>query len=181
MENQRREVTRLLGEGDRDGLSALLYFELRSLADRRMAPERKDHTLQATALVHEAYLRLAQEEGGDWESQRHFFAAAVSAMGRILIEHARRQNSEKRGGAIRRVTLGPADAAVDLDSDQAAGLHEALEQLEAEDERAAAVTRLRFFVGLSVEETAKSLDISVRSVHREWTFARARLFALLDV
>jgi len=179
VDDHRSELKRLLAEGDRNALNVLLYDQLRSIADRRMAPERKGHTLQPTALVHEAYLRLLQEDGVNWESRRHFCAAAASAMSRILIEHARRVNSEKRGGAARRVTLGLADAAVELDSEQAAALHEALEQLEQEDQRAAAVTRMRFLIGLSVEETANALDISVRSVHREWIFARARLFALL--
>ena len=172
-------VTRLLGEGDHEGLHSLLYVELREIADRRMGSERKDHTLQATALVHEAYLRLVQQQSVAWECRRHFYAAAASAMQRILIEHARRVGAEKRGGAARRVTLGAADAAVELDCEQAAGLHEALELLEAEDEQAAAVTRMRFLAGLSVEQTAAALSISVRSVHREWTFARARLFEIL--
>lgn len=179
MIDRQQEFTRLLGVGDGDALNSLLYDELRHIADHRMARERKGHTLQATALVHEAYLRLVREDGDSWDSRRHFYAAAASAMARILIEHARCVNSEKRGGGARRVTLGAADAAIELDSEQAAAMHEALEQLEAEDESAAAVTRLRFLVGLSVEETARALNISVRSVHREWTFARARLFALL--
>ena len=180
MDKQDQELTRLLKEGDRDGVNALLYDELRVLADRHMASERKGHTLQATALVHETYLRMLGQQEITWKNRRHFYAAAASAMGRILIDHARRVNSDKRGGLLRRVTLGLKDIAVQLDSEQAAGLHEALKVLEADDERAAAVTRLRFLVGLSVEETAEELGISVRSVHREWTFARARLFALLN-
>lgn len=180
MEKRQEELTRLLRKGDRDGANSVLYDELRSIADRRMASERKGHTLQATALVHETYLRMLKQEDVSWENRRHFYAAAASAMGRILIEHARRVNAEKRGGMVHRVTLGLKDIAVELDSDQAAGLHEALVTLEADDERAAAVTRLRFLIGLSVEETAEALNISVRSVHREWTYARARLFALLN-
>ncbi|MFT7669659.1 MAG: RNA polymerase sigma-70 factor (ECF subfamily) [Planctomycetota bacterium] len=169
----------MLAAGDLNELNSLLYDELRSIADRRMAHERKGHTLQPTALMNEAYLRMLQEKGVSWENRKHFYAATATAMARILIEHARRVNSEKRGGGARRVTLGIADAAVELDCEQAAALHEALEKLEVDDERAAAVTRLRFLVGLSVEETAEALDISVRSVQREWTYARARLFALL--
>ena len=180
MNERRKTVTHFLDRGDHEALHSLLYDELREIADRRMGSERSGHTLQATALVHEAYLRLLAEQDPDWDCRRHFYAAATSAMNRILIEHARRVRSEKRGGDARRVSLGAADAEVELDTDQAAGLRDALEVLEAEDERAAAVVRLRFLAGLSVEETAQALSISIRSVHREWTFARARLFELLD-
>jgi RNA polymerase sigma factor (TIGR02999 family) len=174
-------VTRLLQAGDRDALLVLVYDELRSLAARRMAPERTGHTLQATALVHEAYMRLFEQDGATWERRRHFYATASEAMRRVLVEHARKASAQKRGGAACRVTLGAADTPVELDAEQAAVLHEALDVLEREDERAAAVTRLRFLAGLSVEETAEALSISVRSVHREWTFARARLFELLGL
>ena len=179
MENRTEEISRLLGEGDRNGLNALLYRELRLIADRRMASERRGHTLQATALVHETYLRMLSQEEVGWNNRQHFYAAAASAMSRILIDHARQLNSEKRGGHCGRVTLGLNDIAVELDSHQAAGLHEALALLEKEDERAAAVTRLRFLIGLSVGETAEALGISERSIHREWAFARARLFKIL--
>ena len=176
----KRELTRLLGAGDRAALDGFVYDELHRMADRRMAPERREHTLQATALVHEAYLRLFEREDAAWSDRRQFYSAAAAAMRRILIEHARRVNRDKRGGSAQRVTLGAEDAALELDFVQVAGLNDALDRLEAEDERAAAVTRLRFLVGLSVEETAQALSISARSVHRNWTFARARLFQMLD-
>lgn len=177
--DRRGEVTRLLHAGAWDALYALVYGELHLIAERRMAPERRGHTLQATALVHEAYLRLLSEDVDDWEDRRQFYATAAEAMRRILIEHARKATSEKRGGAAHRVGLGAADTRVELTLEQALGVHDALEQLERQDQSAAAVARLRFLVGLSAEETARALSLSVRSVHREWTFARARLFELL--
>ena len=174
------EVTRLLrDERGREQLLPLVYAELRAIAQKRMAGERADHTLQATVLVHDAYLKLVGEENLDWRDRKHFYSAAAEAMRRLLIDHARRARSQKRGGDHRRVTLGGAEAELELDPDQILALDEALAKLEQEDERAAAVTRLRFFSGLSVEETARALEISERSVHREWTYARARLFQLL--
>ena len=181
MDGQRGEVTRLLQAGDRNALLTLVYDELRMIAARRMAPERTGHTLQATALVNEAYMRLVDQDTASWEGRRHFYATASEAMRRILVEYARKVGAEKRGGAVQRVTLGAADTPLELDLEQVSALHEALELLEREDGRAAEVTRLRFLAGLSVEETAKALSISVRSVHREWTFARARLFELLGM
>lgn len=181
MKDPRGEVTRLLQTGDNDALLTLVYDELRIIAARRMLPERCGHTLQVTALVHEAYLRLVDEDESSWDGRRHFYATASEAMRRILIEHARRVGTDKRGGGVRRVTLGSVDIPVEIDVEQVAALHDALDLLEREDGRAAAVTRMRFLAGLSVEETALSLSISVRSVHREWTFARARLFELLGL
>jgi len=178
--DRRGEVTRLLRAGDRNGLLELVYDELRLIAARRMAAERGAHTLQATALVHEAYVRLFHPDSESWEERRHFYATASEAMRRILIEHARRGGAQKRGGSAARVTLGAADIPVELDFDRAAALHEALEILEQEDERAASVARLRFLIGLEVEETAKALSISERTVRREWTYARARLFEILN-
>jgi RNA polymerase sigma factor (TIGR02999 family) len=154
---------------------ARVYHELRKIAESQMVRERQGHTLQATALVHEAYLRLASD-GTAWRDRTHFYATAAEAMRRILIEHARRAATEKRGGAAKRVTLGTADACIELPLAQMAELYEAIDRLAVEDPRAAAVTRLRFLSGLSVEETARELATSVRSVHREWRFARAWLF-----
>ena len=174
-------MTRMLrsGEPDDGRLLPLVYDELQLIARRRMSDERAGHTLQATALVHEAYMKLVGDENVAWDGRRHFYAAASEAMRRVLIDHARRVKSLKRGGAQQRITLGAPEAAMELDTDQALALHDALDRLEQEDERAAAVTRLRFFSGLSVEETAKALDTSERTVAREWTYARARLFELL--
>lgn len=182
MDDRRGEVTRLLRAGGAAGeeLLPLIYDELRAIAQSRMASERAGHTLQATALVHEAFLRLVAGEAVGWEGRRHFFAAAAEAMRRVLIDHARKQKSQKRGGDQQRVTLGAPEAPMEMEADQALALYDALERLAQEDERAAAVARLRFLVGLSVEETAQALEISERSVHREWNFARARLFELLE-
>jgi len=172
------EVTRLLrsGEAGRTGLLELVYAELREIADRRMFGERAGHTLQATALVHEAWLRLADHRNADWRDRGHFFAAASEAMRRILIDHARRAGAEKRGGGLERVTLGGVGAELEVDPGEASALAEAFARLEKHDPRAAEVTRLRFFAGLSVEETARALEVTARTVHREWTYARARLF-----
>jgi len=180
-ETEPSDVTRLLREGaDAQGrLLPLIYDELRSIAQRRMSGERSGHTLQATALVHEAYLKLVDEAATEWRDRGHFYSAAAEAMRRILIDHARKMRSLKRGGDRRRVTLGGPEGQVELDYEQILALGDALDRLQAEDERAAAVTRLRFLAGLSVEETARALGISERSVHREWTYARARLVEIL--
>jgi len=181
MDERRREVTRILraGEVEHGELLPLVYDELQDIAKQRMRKERVGHTLQATALVHEAYMKLVGDQKLAWDGRRQFYAAASEAMRRILIDHARRAKSQKRGGDQERVTLGAREARVDLAAEEAVLLHDALDKLEQEDERAAAVTRLRFLSGLSVEETALALDLSVRTVAREWTYARARLFELL--
>lgn len=177
------EVTRILresGGGAEEVILPLVYEELRTIARQRMARERSDHTLQATALVHEAYGRLLGDEQPGWEDRRQFYAAAAQAMQRVLVDHARRTRSQKRGGELLRVTLGAPEAPVEMESDRLVILDEALTLLAEEDERAAEVTRLRFLVGLTVEETAHTLGISERSVAREWSFARARLTTLLQ-
>ncbi len=175
------DLTQMLRSGaDEARLLPLVYEELKVLAKSRMTREREDHTLQATALVHEAYMKLARDEQVEWRERGHFFGAASEAMRRILIDHARRVKSDKRGGGAAQVTLGAADSEIQVDVDQALALGDALDALEREDPRAAEVTRLRFFSGLSVEETAEALGSSVRSVYREWSYARARLFELLE-
>jgi RNA polymerase sigma factor (TIGR02999 family) len=177
-----RDLTRILRAGPEGAALALplVYDELRRIAERRMAGERADHTLQATALVHEAYLKLLGEQQLDWTDRRRFYGAAAEAMRRILVDHARRVGATKRGGERQRVTFGAADVSADLDPEQVLSLSDAREQLEGEDPHAAEVTRLRFFAGLSVEEVAAALGISERSVHREWAFARARLLQFLE-
>jgi RNA polymerase sigma factor (TIGR02999 family) len=177
-----RDLTRILRAGPEGAALALplVYDELRRIAERRMAGERADHTLQATALVHEAYLKLLGEQQLDWTDRRRFYGAAAEAMRRILVDHARRVGATKRGGERQRVTFGAVDVSADLDPEQVLSLSDALEQLEGEDPHAAEVTRLRFFAGLSVEEVAAALGISERSVHREWAFARARLLQFLE-
>ncbi len=180
----REQVTRILSAGaeDQNAWSQLLpviYDELHAIARKRMASERADHTLQATALVSEAYMRLVNDQNMDWKSRRHFFGAAAEAMRRILIDHARKARSQKRGGDRMRVTLSVAGEVAQEDPDHILALDEALTTLEKEDPRAAEVARLRYFTGLEVEETAQALDVSARTVMREWAFARARLFELM--
>jgi len=173
-------VTALLEQGA-DGEPALLelvYEELRGLAQGQMRRERADHTLQATALVHEACIRLfgnAQQ----FQSRRHFFGSASEAMRRVLVDHARRANADKRGGSAVHVTLGAAEAEVELGPDELLALDEAFQALEKQDPQAAEVTRLRFYAGLSVQEAAEVMGVTVRTVHRKWVYARARLMELL--
>ena len=176
------DVTHLLraGKAGGDALLKRIYNELHRLAEARMRDERGGHTLQATGLVHEAWLRLVGDTRMEWKDRGHFYSAACEAMRRVLIDHARKAQARKRGGDAQRVTLGAADAPVEMTVDRILALDDALAQLAEEDERSAAVARLRFLSGLSVEETALSLGTSVRTVHREWTYARARLAELLD-
>ena len=184
MDDRQGEVTRILrGEGQgavEESLLPVVYDELRAIARMRMSRERADHTLQATALVHEAYVRLSGSEAMSWQDRGHFFAAAAEAMRRVLVDHARRVGSLKRGGGRERVTLGSAESPLELEAERVLALDEALETLARKDERAAEVTRLRWFAGLTVEETAGVLGTSERTVAREWTFAKARLTELLD-
>lgn len=172
-----------------DQLLDLLYTELRALARARMRRERSDHSLQATDLVHEAYLRLRQGGQTSWAGRGHFFAAAAEAMRRILVEHARAKGRVKRGGdelgrPAEKLTLsiaGVADlAAADADPEAVLALEDAIAALEQHDARVAQVVRLRFYGGLSVEETAEVLDTSPRTVKRDWSFARAWLYAKLS-
>lgn len=157
----------------------MVYDELRALARSQLRRERPDHSLQATALVHEAYLRLARDGRAPWNDRRLFFVAAAEAMRRILIEHARKRGRAKRGGDPVRVELSSVDLAREEDLDQIVALDDAFRRLEIQDRRAADVVRLRFYAGLSVEETARALELSERTVKREWSFARAWLYAAL--
>jgi RNA polymerase sigma factor (TIGR02999 family) len=161
-------------------LLPLVYEELRKLAAAQMAREKPGQTLQATSLVHEAYLRLV---GGEphvhWNSRGHFIAAAAEAMRRILVENARRKTTEKRGGARRRIDLSQAEPLDQADPDALLDLDELLTLLAAEDPEAAEVAKLRIFAGLSVEEAAQALSTSRASAYRQWTYARAWLHARL--
>src|SRR5262249_33785120 len=183
-------VTRILrcaAEGQpqaADDLLPLVYSQLRAIAQQRMAQERRDHTLDATALVHEAYLRLVGDDEVKWTGRAHFFFAAAEAMRRILIEHARKRAALKRGGDQRRILdwnaiEDGADLAGAWNSEEILALDDAVVRLEKEDAKAAAVVRLRFFAGLSVDDTAQALGIGPRSVDREWQFARVWLLKLL--
>jgi len=179
-------ITQLLDRwsaGDREAAERLLplvYGELRRIASRQLRAANGPHTLQATAIVHEAYLRLAEEGGFRFPSRGHFFAFAAHLMRRVLVDHARRRNRAKRGGGLRPIPLDEMEekeglaAAPDL-----LDLDEALTRLEALDPRKASVIELRFFSGLSLEETAEQLGISPETVGREWRRARAWLFDAL--
>ena len=180
------DVTRILSAieaGDPSAAAQLLplvYEELRKLASQKMARERPGQTLQATALVHEAYLRLVDgEKDQHWESRRHFFAAAAEAMRRILIENARRKHSAKHGGGRKRVDLAEGDLVSSADPGQLVELDDALTQLEHEDREAAELVKLRLFAGLSAEQASALLGISRAAAYRHWTYARAWLNAQL--
>jgi RNA polymerase sigma factor (TIGR02999 family) len=154
----------------------LVYDELRRLAAWHMANERPGQTLQATALVHEAYLRIAGQEDARWQGRRHFFGAAAEAMRRILVENARRKKRLKRGGDLERVQLEDLDIAAPLPDDDLLAMDEALDRLAVSDPRAAELVKLCFFVGLTQEQAAKELGVSISTAERIWAFARAWLF-----
>jgi len=165
--------------GDEQAAARLLehvYDELRGIARARLAGERRGHTLQATALVHEAWMRLFGDSGVGFESRAHFFAAAGEAMRRILVDHARRRLAAKRGGGEAPDAL-PTDGIVALSQDPAeiVAVHEALLRMDDRQPRAATIVRLRFFAGFELPEIAEALGLSLRTVEREWAYARARL------
>src|SRR5207248_130051 len=160
-------------------LAPLVYEELRRLAHRHMGGERPGHTLQTTALVNEAYLRLAGETNPNWQSRAHFFAVAARAMRQILVNYAKSQRSQKRGGGAIKVDLGEA-ALVSLEqSKEIVDLHEALERLAALDSRKAQVVELKYFGGLNYDEMAEVLKVSRITVRRDWEFAKLWLYTEL--
>jgi RNA polymerase sigma factor (TIGR02999 family) len=180
------EVTRVLSaieQGDpsaAEQLLPLVYEELRKLAAARLAQENPGQTLQATALVHEAYLRLVDvEEAQRWNSRGHFFAAAAEAMRRILVENARHKGRGKHGGGRRRVELDRLELAVELPVDNLLALDEALTTLAQRDAQAAQLVKLHCFAGLSIEQAAEVLSLSERTAYRDWAFARAWLYRAL--
>lgn len=178
------EVTRLLdalrgGRGSLSDLAPLVYDELRAIARSRMRRERDGHTLSATALVNEAWMRLDQNRELSAQNRGQFLAAASEAMRRVLVDHARKVKSERRGGDRARMTITLDECAVGDDPDRMLALDEALATLDAADARAAHVARLRLFSGLGPEEVADVLGTSVRSVGRDWTYARAHLTEFL--
>ncbi len=177
------DVTRLLdaaAAGDRRAAADLLplvYDELRRLAEARMAAEKPGHTLDATALVHEAYLRLVGPADAErWDGRGHFFAAAAEAMRRILVEAARRKKREKHGGGLGRVDLDAAQPEAPDPRHDLVALDEALTRLAAEDQQAARLVELRYFAGLSIPEAAQALGTSPRTADRLWAYARAWLY-----
>jgi RNA polymerase sigma factor (TIGR02999 family) len=176
------DVTQLLvsiDSGDpkaAEELLPLVYEELRRLAAHKMARERAGHTLQATALVHEAYLRLVQESQQQWHNRSQFFAVAAETMRRILVDRARRRQTQKRGGDFERIEVDFLELPVPVDDSLVLKIHEALDELAAEDPVKAEVVKLKFFVGLASEEIATVLDLSEKTVRRHWSFAKAWLF-----
>jgi RNA polymerase sigma factor (TIGR02999 family) len=154
----------------------LVYEELRILAAQKLAHESPGQTLQATALVHEAYLRLVGDEPRNWDSQGHFFAAAAEAMRRILVENARRKNRDKHGGQLKRLDVTELDVAVSTDDETLLLVDEALEKLSEIDEVGAKLIKLRFFGGIPNIEAAKILGIPERTAKRTWSYARAWLY-----
>jgi len=176
------DVTRILNaieQGDAhatEELLPLIYEELRLLAARKLSDEPPGQTLQATALVHEAYIRLVEAECRNWNSRNHFFMSAAEAMRRILIENARRKKSLKYGGDHRRVELDNAAVPVEEGPDELIALDEALAELAAEDFTKADLVKLRYFAGLSIDQAAEILGISRATAIRHWSFARAWLF-----
>ena len=175
-------VTQLLqrwSEGDREAAARVLplvYDELRRIAAQQLRRERDDHLLQATAIVHEAYLRLAEQGGFRWPSRAHFFAFAAHLIRRILVDHARHRNRVKRGGHTQRTTLAEAAMLAIEKGPDLVALDDALSTLEDLDPRKAAVVELRFFAGLTLEETADQLGVSPETVGREWRRAKAWLY-----
>jgi len=157
-------------------LLPLVYEELRKLAASRMSNEAAGQTLQPTALVHEAWLRLVGDGDQKWDNKGHFFAAAAEAMRRILIENARRKHALKRGVHLERVNLEDVEAAILTDGETLLLVNEALAKLEQEDPEAAQLVKLRFFAGMTNEEAGQALGVSARTAKRYWTFARAWLF-----
>ena len=153
-----------------------VYAELRQLEARRMASESPGQTLQATALVHEAYLRLIRSGQSQWQNKFHFFAAAAEAMRRILVENARRKHRARHGGDWQRVELEAADALLPDSDDHILMVHEALDALAGEDPTKAEVVKLHFFVGFSHQETAEALGLSEKTVRRYWEYARVWLY-----
>jgi RNA polymerase sigma-70 factor, ECF subfamily len=186
METASQSISHLLqrwSRGDRvalDELMPLVYGELRRIAHRQLAQQRAGHTLQTTALLHEAYLRLAGQEEKHWENRAHFFAVAAQAMRHILVDYARAQQREKRGGGAQRLSL---DEALTMSAEQGrelVALDDALTDLAKLDERQSRVVELRFFGGLSEAEIADVLQISQRTVSSDWHLARAWLLRQLD-
>jgi RNA polymerase sigma factor (TIGR02999 family) len=180
-------VTRLINEAGAGNpraaasLLPLVYDQLRALAKRRMRSERPDQTLQATALVHEAYLRLVDATSvRNWDGRWHFYAAAAEAMRRILVENVRRRGRLKRGGGVQRVELDPAELTVDAPPDEIVALDEALAKLAEQHPEKAQLVKLRYFAGLTIEEAAAALGIGTSTADRHWAFARAWLYRQMD-
>ncbi|MDB6053179.1 MAG: polymerase subunit sigma [Verrucomicrobiales bacterium] len=175
------EVTRILNsarQGDAkaaDELLPLVYQELRKLAGHKMSGESAGHTLQPTALVHEAWLRLVGNNDKDWDNRGHFFAAASEAMRRILVDHARKKNSQKRGSGVSHEELDESSIVLTVPADELLAVNDALDALQAEDSDAAELVKLRYFVGMTMDECASAMNLAPRTAERLWAYARAWL------
>ena len=180
------DVTSLLSqatEGDRNAANELLplvYQQLRAIAHNQMATENPGHTLQATALVNEVFLRMFGDRQIPWENRAHFYAAAAQAMRRVLLDHAKAKGRQKRGGGQKKLPVNVADLASLENPEQILALDAALCRLEQQNPEAAKVVRLRFYAGLSVDQTAEALEMAPRTVDRRWKFARAWLYKTLN-
>jgi RNA polymerase sigma factor (TIGR02999 family) len=180
------DVTRILGaiqQGDAQAAEALLplvYDELRKLAAAKMGQEAQEHTLQPTALVHEAWLSLIGNEGAKWDGRAHFFGAAAEAMRRILINNARCRHARRHGGGQQRLDIHELEIAANGKDDEMLAVNEALEKLAAHDAAKAELVKLRYFVGLSNAEVADLLGVSEPTVKRQWTYAKAWLLAAIE-
>ena len=179
------EVTQLLaawGKGDKSALEKLfplVYDELRRIARRQMSQERAGHTLEATALVNEAYLKLAGQQGFEWHNRAHFFAVCAQVMRHVLIDHARAHARDKRGGGAIQVSLSEAAVMAEEQAEHFIALDAALSALEQVDPQKEKIVELRYFGGLTIDETAEVLDISPRTVRREWQRAKAWLYRMI--
>ena len=183
--NDFSDILSAIEQGDphaSEKLLPLVYDELRQLAVQKLAHEQPGQTLQATALVHEAYLRLVGgNQAQDWQGRRHFFAAAAEAMRRILIDRARHKQTRKAGGGRRRLDLDDIEPALEEENgDRLLALDEALRQLEADDPRKAELVKLRFFAGLTAEQAAAALGLSTSTVEKDWAYARSWLRVAID-
>lgn len=158
-------------------LTPIVYDELRRIARRHLARERRDHTLQSTALVHEAYMRLMGAGSGDYQNRQHFFAVAAQVIRRVLVDHARAVNAAKRGGGVQKIFLEdqPEASTQTENVAEVLALHEALERLAAFDAQQARIVELRYFAGLSIDETAEVVGVSPATIKRDWVMARAWL------
>lgn len=159
-----------------EDLWALVYGELRKLAAAKMNHEAAGMTLQPTALVHEAWLRLGGDQQPEWNNRAHFFAAAAESMRRILIDRARHRHAQRHGGGLERVNIDDFELAAPRSDDELLGVHEKLESLAAHDARKAELVKLRYFAGLTIEEAAAVLEIAIPTAKRDWAYARAWLY-----
>ena len=175
-------ITQLLNQASNgnnfalDNILPLVYNELRKISSKYLRDEYRRHTLQTTELVHEAYIKLIGSNNLSWESRSHFYGIAAKSMRQILVDYARKRKSQKRGEGITELTLEKAHFVIGESEEQLLNLNDALDKLETLEERSSKIVELRFFSGLSIEETAKVLNISVATVKRDWKFAKAWLY-----